>query len=129
MFWLRLKYRHLPVALSVQRGIVAQGVNQDLDYVINPNEVEILVRGPIPLLQNLSENDITVLVDLFNLDAGVYRLEPSVITSDQLTVGSIIPDIIEVTLTEKSTAITPTTTITPTVVSTATDTITGTVTP
>lgn len=115
--------------LSVQRGIVAQGVNQDLNYVINPNEVEILVRGPIPLLQNLGESDITVLIDLFSLDAGVHRLEPSIITSDQLTVGSIIPDIIEVTLTEKSTEITPTTAITSTLVSTATDTITATAVP
>lgn len=121
---------------TMQIGLTVQGVRQDLRWTAAPETVEVILSGPLPILQNLAAGDITAILDVFGLSAGVYRLQPELIHPDGLDVTGIIPDTIEITLTSLQTP-TPTATprptsfITPTpvltITPTLTDTITGTV--
>ncbi len=83
---------------TVQTGLTVQGVRQDLTWTAAPDTVEIILSGPLPILQNLSADDITVILDVFGLSPGTYRLQPEIIHPDGLTVTSLIPDTIEITL-------------------------------
>jgi len=106
--------------LNVEREVTVQGALPEFTWQIDPESVEILLRGPVPMLQNLTNEDVTVIVDLFGLEPGIHKLKPAIIKPQELEVGSIIPDIVQVTIAPAQAATTPTAT------TSATDTLTNT---
>lgn len=93
-------------AIGLQPGLVAQ---------IAPAQVDIIIAGPIPDLENITPGDVRVVVDLTGLEIGTYQLEPIVeILPDGLYLQSLTPGTVEVTIQEQPTpTVTPTTTPTP----------------
>lgn len=64
-----------------------------------PATVDVIVSGPLPLLDTLTRQDIRVTVDLTGLTAGTHQLVPKVeILIADVQVESILPGTIEVTL-------------------------------
>ncbi len=98
---------------TMQVGLTVQGVRQDLAWSAAPNTVEIILSGPLPILQSLKPDDITAIVDVFGLGAGVYRLQPEIVHPDGVVVSSLLPDTIEITLSQIARP-TPTPTVAPT---------------
>ena len=73
------------------------GVNEALEATINPETVRIVLFGPSPVLDTLTEQEVRVSVDLFGLGPGEYLLEPDVDIPDRgLELRSIQPSVIEV---------------------------------
>lgn len=83
---------------TMQVGLTVQGVAQNLAWTAAPETVEAIVSGPLPVLQKLTEADLTLIIDLFNQPAGVYRIEPDILHPDGVEITSVIPDTIEITL-------------------------------
>ncbi len=108
---------------SMQVPLTVQGVRQDLNWTAAPDSVGIILSGPLPILQNLSNDDIIAIIDVFGLSTGVYRLKPEIIHPDGLEVTGLLPDTVEITLSSIRTAtpmISPTPTISPTYILTDT---------
>ncbi len=64
---------------------------------IAPASVDVILSGPLPLLDKLSPQDIRVLIDVSGLAVGTYQLEPKVeILLDDIVVESILPGKVEV---------------------------------
>lgn len=99
---------------SMQVPLTVQGVRQDLNWIATPDSVGIILSGPLPILQNLSNDDITAIIDVFGLSTGVYRLKPEIIYPDGLEVTGLLPDTVEITLSSIR-ALTPSPTVTPSV--------------
>ncbi|MCA9943518.1 MAG: hypothetical protein KC449_08550 [Anaerolineales bacterium] len=77
------------------------GVNEDLEVTVVPDTVRVVLFGPSPVLDTLTEQEVRVSLDLFGLEAGEYSLEPDVTIPDRgLELRSIQPSLIEVTLSE-----------------------------
>ena len=90
---------------------------------ISPETVDVILSGPIPILNRMTSLDIRVVVDLKDLDLGVYPLEPVVdVLPERVTVESIQPSTIEATIIVAPTA-TPTSAVTPTSLATPTATV------
>lgn len=82
------------------------GVNEDLEVTIEPDTVRVVLFGPSPVLDTLTEQEVRVSLDLFRLGVGEYTLEPDVDVPDRgLELRSIQPAVIEVIISEP---ITPT---------------------
>lgn len=82
------------------------GVNEALEVTIDPDTVRVVLFGPSPVLDALTEQEVRVTLDLFGLEVGEYSLEPDVDVPDRgLELRSIQPSVIEVIITEP---ITPT---------------------
>ncbi len=99
------------VTLSGQR-IEIIGLGNDLNVQISPTNVDIILSGPLPILDTLTRQSVRVIVDLTGLEAGTYQLSPSVeVLVANIAAESILPNTIEVLLTplDAPTA-TPTTT-------------------
>jgi YbbR domain-containing protein len=80
------------------------GVNEDLEVTMTPDTVRVVLFGPSPVLDTLTEQEVRVSLDLFGLEPGEYSLEPDVTIPDRgLELRSIQPSVIEVTLTESLT--------------------------
>ncbi len=116
-------------SLSIQHELEFTGLEPGLKAVPSPEMVELILFGPLPILDELEDQDVTVLLDVLGLDIGTYQLSPSVIVGPQdISVEGILPDIVQVeieiddstpTPTQDPNA-TPTTTLTPTATATAT---------
>jgi YbbR domain-containing protein len=71
-----------------------------LNVQISPTNVDIILSGPLPLLETLTRQSVRVTVDLTGLTAGKYQLSPNVeVLVANVAVESILPNTIEVTLT------------------------------
>lgn len=76
------------------------GLPSGLLVQISPLTVDVIVSGPLPLLDTLTRQDVRVTIDLTGLDAGTHQLIPVVeILLSNVVVESILPGTIEVTLT------------------------------
>lgn len=78
------------------------GVDPTLEANPSPLLVDVIISGPMPLLDNLKTSDVRVSVDMTNDLEGTYQRTPQVeIKIPELRVESILPGSIEVTLTGK----------------------------
>ena len=96
----------LETNISVSREIEVIGLLPGLSAEVSPPQVSVRVSGPVPVLDNLTERDIRVIVDLTNIDIGVHTVEPTVeILPSEVELEDISPVEVEVKIqTEPSTA-------------------------
>ena len=84
------------------------GLGPGLSAHLSPTTVDIILSGPLPVLDALVFSDVHVQVDLAGLAPGTYQLTPKVSFAQQdLVVESILPGTVEVVITRTNTA-TPT---------------------
>ncbi len=88
--------------IGLQNGLTAQAL---------PTSVDVIVSGPLPLLDTLTRQDVRVTVDLTGLGIGTHQViaKVEVLISDVI-VESILPNTIEVVITLTTI---PTITLTP----------------
>jgi YbbR domain-containing protein len=68
-----------------------------LSAQVFPQTVDVIISGPVPVLDILTSKDITVSVDCKGLGVGVYQLKPKVNPLvDNVLVESILPSTVEV---------------------------------
>jgi YbbR domain-containing protein len=103
----------IETSLAVSLTVEIVGLLPGLQAQVAPTTVDVIVSGPVPILDELDQTDIRVKVDLADYDVGTYQLIPVV---DFLPEGvrkvSILPATVEVTITL---APTPTPTLTPSI--------------
>ncbi len=93
------QFDHIPVEFI--------GSKTELEYHSATMEVTVLVTGPQPLLNQLSENDLSVLVDVSSLAAGdSAQLAPaaSISAGDTVVTTSVLPALIDVEASALATA-------------------------
>jgi YbbR domain-containing protein len=95
-----------PVAF---RPVEVIGLSPGLKAQLSPANVDVILAGPLPVLNSLQPSDVHVRVDLTGLTAGTYQLKPTVFVEQGVTVQSIVtsPGTVEVTITKEATS-TPT---------------------
>jgi len=108
---------------TVRRRATLQGLRLGLNAAISPDMVEVILSGPVTTLNNLTPNDIQVVLDVAGLAPGTHSIKPRVPTlPNVLRVQSIVPEAIQVVITDPATP-----TISPTLaLPTVSPTITGT---
>lgn len=74
-------------------------LSPDLAASLSPERVNIILSGPLPLLDTLVAADVRVVIDLNGVSAGTYQLVPRVeLLGTDLRVESVLPGSIEVTV-------------------------------
>lgn len=85
------------VTLSQEVEII--GLFPEFDAQVAPSQVDIIIAGPIPDLENLTPGDVRVVIDLTGLEPGTHPLQPMVeILPDGIYLQSISPETVEVTI-------------------------------
>lgn len=92
-------------SLTVQRPVEIQGIGPGITATVAPTTVEVILSGPVPLLEELTDIDVRVLVDVFGLSPGIHSLEPQVVLPPGLTREAVIPTSVQV---EVASLVTPT---------------------
>jgi YbbR domain-containing protein len=100
-------------SINISKQVELIGVLPELSAKVSPDTVEVIIYGPIPMLQTLTGVDVRVVLDLTGLEVGVYQLQPSVIIlPDRIQLQAISPETLEVEITEAA-LVTPTPTLSP----------------
>jgi YbbR domain-containing protein len=108
---IRIEPRTGTVTLPVE--VQAEGLTSGLYAIFSPETVQVIVTGPLPLLDALEEGDVQVSVNLEDLGIGVHAVETEVFVFDErLEFQNPIPAIIQVTITDTPPP-TPTATVSP----------------
>jgi YbbR domain-containing protein len=91
------------------------GLENGLTAEVSPTTVDVIISGPLSLLDTLTRQGVRATVDLTGLPAGTYQITPNVeILIADVIVESILPNTVEVIITPiRSTATTPTPAPTP----------------
>jgi YbbR domain-containing protein len=101
-----------PIQNSVtllNQPINVNGLSEGLAAEVFPQTVDVIISGPVPVLEAISSRDITISVDVTGLEIGVHQLRPEVDPFvENITVESILPETVEVVI-----AVPATPTITP----------------
>lgn len=88
------------------------GLSEGFAAQVSPQTVDVIISGPVPILEALTPQDVIITVDVTGLDLGTHQLTPKVdVLVDNVLVESILPGTIEVVL---SPPVTPTITPFPT---------------
>lgn len=96
------------------------GLPEEFAARISPRSVDVIVSGPLSMLDRLTESDVLVFLDLSQVEAGTYQFAPRVTLGlPQLRMEAILPSSLEVVVELKSEQ-TPTVTPSPTSTATAT---------
>ena len=83
-------------SVTVQRPVEIQGL-AEMTATVAPDSVEVILGGPLPVLEQLQEEDVRVIVDLFGLNPGSHSVEPQVVVAPTgVIVESILPATIQV---------------------------------
>lgn len=77
------------------------GLGNGLSAQVSPISVDVILSGPLPLLDTLTRQSVRATVDLTGLSTGTYQITPKVeILISNIIVESILPNTIEVVITE-----------------------------
>jgi len=75
------------------------GLENGLTAVVSPTNIDVIMSGPLPLLDTLTRQSIRATVDLTGLSAGTYQITPKVeILISNIVVESILPNAVEVVI-------------------------------
>lgn len=111
----RLSIAALEGSLPISLPVEVIGLSPEFQAIVSPETVELLLVGPLPILNNLNPAGIRISVDVSGLEPGIYQIEPVVdLLPSQVQVASILPEQVEVTIGPAPTAtITPRVTLRP----------------
>lgn len=100
-------------SLTITLPVTPIGLLPTFTVQISPDSVDVILSGPVPVLNNIQPSDIRVIVDLKGLEAGTYQVDLAVdVLPEGVKVESILPSAIEAIIQEAPTP-TPTGTSTP----------------
>ena len=81
------------------------GLGKGLSAQVSPETVDVILSGPLPILDTLNRQDVRVTVDLTGLNLGTHQIIPKVeVLIADVFVESILPNTIEVVITPLGTA-------------------------
>lgn len=83
------------------RPVEILGVAEGLTATADPETVRVVLFGPLPVLDALPEQEISVTADLFGLGVGKHMVEPDVLYPDRgLEKRSIQPALVTIIITD-----------------------------
>ncbi|MFL7871312.1 MAG: YbbR-like domain-containing protein [Anaerolineales bacterium] len=81
------------------KTIEIEGLPEGWFVQVAPENVDVILSGPLPLLDTLSPQEVRVVIDVTDLDEGTHQLTPQVdILVSDVNVESILPGTVEVVL-------------------------------
>jgi YbbR domain-containing protein len=83
----------------LNQPVNVNGLPEGLSAQVFPSTIDVIISGPLPVLDMLTSDDITVSVDTKGLEIGAYQLEPKVdVSIENVGVESILPGTVEVVI-------------------------------
>jgi YbbR domain-containing protein len=83
---------------TLQREPEIENLGLDLKSSVALQTVDVILRGPLSQLEELSEDDVRVLLDLEGLLPGSHIVQPHVELPEGISLEGVLPETVEVTI-------------------------------
>jgi YbbR domain-containing protein len=83
---------------TVRQPPIIQGLGAGLEATVALETVDVILSGPLPLLESLGSDDIFVILDLTGLLPGTHVVQPRVVVPTGIQVTGVLPASVEVTI-------------------------------
>jgi YbbR domain-containing protein len=93
--------------ITVSEPLVVQGLGGGLRADSALDEVEVILSGPLPLLESLNQDDVFVILDLTGLLPGTHSVTPKVVLPDGIRLDGVLPETVEVVVLDGALNATP----------------------
>ena len=101
-------------SMTISLPVEVIGLAPGLEGQVAPATVDVIIAGPVPVLNDLKPTDIRVKVDLADYGVGVYQVIPEVdFLPNRVQKVSILPATVEVTVVNMATPTLPSATPAP----------------
>ena len=114
--------------ITVSEPLIVRGLGAGLSADTALAEVDVILSGPMPLLESLNEDDVFTILDLTGLVQGMHSVEPAVLYPEGILVDGVIPETVEVVIKAPNLGATDALPVLPDGQASATSTLTGTTT-
>jgi YbbR domain-containing protein len=88
--------------VTISQPLVQRGLAPGLSAQSALQEVDVILSGPLPLLDSLNQDDVFAILDLSGLISGTHTLQPKVVLPDGISLQSVIPEMVEVVITPET---------------------------
>lgn len=86
-------------SLTMPLQVELLGLSPDLIADISPPVIDVIVSGPIRILEGLTPASFRAVIDVTNLEPGIYQISPVIdLLPEQVQIASIIPETVEVVI-------------------------------
>ena len=85
--------------ITISQPLVLQGLGPGMSAQSALDEVDVILSGPLPLLDSLDRDDVFVILDLSGLIEGTHAVTPRVVLPDGINLQGVIPELVEVVIT------------------------------
>lgn len=85
---------------TVQSKPILSSVGDGLNVTVALDAVDVILRGPLPILDELGEEDVQVILNLEGLVPGVHVITPEVILPEGISQEGLLPETVEVVITD-----------------------------
>lgn len=92
---------------------VVQGLGLGLEATVSPDTVDVILSGPIPMLESLNSDDMYVFLDLSGLLPGTHVVKPRVVLPEGIDEEGVLPQTVEVVIGQTDAPPTPAADATP----------------
>jgi YbbR domain-containing protein len=93
--------------VTISQPLVQQGLGQGLSAQSALQDVDVILSGPLPLLDSLNQDDLFAILDLTGLISGTHSIKPKVVLPDGIQLEGVIPETVEVVITAREGAAFP----------------------
>jgi YbbR domain-containing protein len=87
--------------ITVSEPLVLRGLGPGLSADTALEEVDVILSGPIPLLESMNNDDVFAILDLTGLVAGTHIVVPAIVAPDGIQKDAVIPETVEVVIRQR----------------------------
>ncbi len=96
----RIGIEPIESSLTLTLKPVVQGLGQGLQVSdLSPQTIDVILQGPLPRLQALTDQNVRAILNLSELEQGVHAVTPNLILPEGITAQTILPETVQVTIT------------------------------
>jgi YbbR domain-containing protein len=88
---------------TITQTPIFEGLAPEFEANAALDEVQVIISGPVPLLDSLEADDMFVILDLEGLTPGIHNVRPRVVLPTGVSQDGVIPETVEVSITPRPT--------------------------
>ena len=84
----------------IRQDLTVTGLGAGLVADLSPNSVDVIMSGPLPVLDSMTAENVKVIVDLLHLKPGGHEIKPFVVITgpDVAKTEQVLPEFIRVNI-------------------------------
>lgn len=99
----RVSIASLEDSRTIRAQLLIKNLGKDYEVTKALDSVDVIISGPLTLVDGVSSDDVFAMLDLAGLLPGTHTISPDVVLPEGIRAEGVLPETVEVTIVDKST--------------------------